>query len=201
MQKSIEGDLNYGLVLFEGIALPRRIIVRLTDIEGLPSKRSPTVTLTFEILEGRVMCTSLIALAADEHRDISAAFLGSLNLDALKIEALESLAAERKTNDSDTYKPASRQRGRAVARKLADGANQIRRKELLLIGFHYSNPVNRRQPTKAVMLNMGYGSRATAIRRVNDARAKGWVLPVEANDSQIDAHFEEIKRIMSNENA
>lgn len=201
MHKTIEGDLNYGIVLFEGVALPRRIVVRLTDIERAPGSKHPTVTLTFEVLEGRVNCTSLSVIGNEDHQDISSAFLSEINIDALKIEALSSLASERKAADSDIYIPASRERGRSVAKKLADASRDIRKRELLLIGFHYSNPANRRHPTKAVMLNMGYGSRATAIRRVHEARNKGWILPESASDSQIDAHFELIRKMMGAENA
>ena len=196
MTKAIIGDLNSGLVSYEGVLVPRKMKVTFSDPEGVPGNRKPSITLQFEVGEDRLKCVSIALTASKDTQDIRSTLLREINVDALAIEAFETVALERKAEGSDEVRPARLEVGRAAAKKLADNVSQLSRQELLHIGFHYSNPANSQSPTQAVRKALGYGSRHTALRRIQAARDKGWVLPRDATPKEILLHFEEVKRRM-----
>lgn len=196
MQKEFIGDLNNGLVVYKDVLLPYRIRVVLTDTKSTPGRRSPSCVLMFELREERAKCVSVTVTSGDDNSSISSAHLGKLDIDKLWLEAAETLALQYKAPYSDEVEAASPKRGRTAAKLLADNAGKLSKRELMLIGFHYSNPANRKSPTKAVQLAMGYGSRHTALRRIEEARKRKWVLPRESTDAAIKRHFEKIQKEM-----
>lgn len=196
MTKAIIGDLNSGLVSYEGVLVPRKMKVTFSDPEGVPGNRKPSITLQFEVGEDRLKCVSIALTASKDTQDIRSTLLREINVDALAIEAFETVALERKAEGSDEVRPARLEVGRAAAKKLADNVTQLTVEELMHIGYHYSNPANSNFPTQAVWKALGYGSRHTAIRRIQVARDKQWVLSRDATPKEILLHFEEVKRRM-----
>jgi hypothetical protein len=196
MTKAIIGDLNSGLVRYEGLLVPRKIKVVFSDPEGVPGNRKPSITVQFEVGEDRLKCVSIALTASKDTQDIRSTLLQEIKVDALGIEAFEAVALERRAEGGDEVRPARLEVGRAAAKKLADNVSQLSRQELLHIGFHYSNPANSKSPTQAVWKALGYGSRHTAIRRIQAARDKGWVLPRDATPKEIVLHFEELQSQM-----
>ena len=196
MTKAIIGDLNSGLVSYEGVLVPRKMKVTFSDPEGVPGNRKPSITLQFEVGEDRLKCVSIALTASKDTQDIRSTLLREINVDALAIEAFETVALERKAEGSDEVRPARLEVGRAAAKKLADNVTQLTVEELMHIGYHYSNPANSNFPTQAVWKALGYGSRHTALRRIQAARDKGWVLPRDAKPEEILLHFDVIKSEM-----
>ena len=196
MTKAIIGDLNSGLVSYEGVLVPRKMKVTFSDPEGVPGNRKPSITLQFEVGEDRLKCVSIALTASKDTQDIRSTLLREINVDALAIEAFETVALERKAEGSDEVRPARLEVGRAAAKKLADNVTQLTVEELMHIGYHYSNPANSNFPTQAVWKALGYGSRHTAIRRIQAARDKQWVLSRDATPKEISLHFEEVKKRM-----
>lgn len=192
MLKEFIGEIA-PLVIYEGILLPNRIKVVLTDTTSTEGRRRPSVVVVFEIKEERAKCVSVTVTSGDDKASISTAELAKINIDKLWLEAAQSLALQYKAQGQDEVEIATPKRGRAAAKKLADNVSQLSERELMLIGYHYSNPANQKSPTRAVQLSMGYGSRATAVRRVEEARRKGWVLPLGSSPKKIEKHFEAVK--------
>ena len=174
--------------------MPRRFRVTLSDETEGKSDRAPTVTVAFEIREERIKCHSVQIDSGDGQLSIKSSLLHELNIDQLGIDAAASLSLEYKTPGAEEVVPAQLRTGRAAAKELADGVDRLSRRELMHIGYNYHNPANSKAPTQAVQKAMGYGSRHTAIRRVKEARAKGWVLPEHASEEQLKTHFLEIQR-------
>ena len=200
MVRRAVADVNQGFVRYQGVLMPRRFRVTLTDETSSAADLLPAVNVAFEIREERIKCISISIESGEGQRSIKSTFLHELNIDKLGIEGASTLAFELKTPDGEEVVPAQLQVGRAAARKLADGVNRLSVRELMHIGYHYSNPSNSKAPTQAVQVAMGYGSRHTAIRRIKEARDKGWVLPVESSANEILAHFQEIRRRMDEKN-
>lgn len=176
--------------------MPRRFRVTLSDERDADADLLPDVTVSFEIREERIKCVSVLVESGEKQLSIKTSLLQELNIDQLGIEGAASLALEQKTPGGEEVVPAKLKVGKAAAKELADGVDRLSRNELMHIGYHYSNPANFKAPTKAVQIRMGYGSRHTAIRRVQEARKQGWVLPQEASQEQIQKHFLEIRRKM-----
>ncbi len=198
MQKEFIGEIGR-LVKYEGVLFPDRIRVVLTDTESPPGSRSPSTVLIFELKEERAKCTSVSFIAGDDHNSITSGHLRDINVEDLWLEASKSLALQYKAEGSDEVEVANPKRGHAAAKKLADNVSQLSLKELMMIGFYYSNPRNRKTPTKAVQLGMGYGSRHTALRRIEEARKRGWVLPKAASETEVTRHFKKIQKKMQGE--
>lgn len=194
MEKSVQAMLNQGLVSYQGVLFPRQFNVTLIDSKGTPGARKPTVNLVFEIGEERLKCVNVSVVSSSDNKSIGSPFLQSLEIDRLGEESLSKLALQLKPNSDEELEPAELSRGRRASKELADGVLRLSSRELMFIGFHYSNPLNAKSPTKAVQAGMRYGSRHTALRRIEAARAQGWVLPREASREQIDAHFEDIRK-------
>lgn len=200
MEKSITGIINSGLVRYRGILFPRQVKVTLIDEAGTPGARKPSTTLLYEIGEGRLKCISVTIAASADNKTISTAFLATLDVDEIGEEALASLALEVRSGTEDELQPAELSRGRKASKELADGVLRLSVRELMFIGFHYSNPLNAKSPTKAVQMSMGYGSRHTALRRIEEARKLGWVLDRNASPAEIEAHFNSIRERISDSN-
>lgn len=194
MQISVQGELNQGFVRYKGLHFPRQVRVTLVDTSKTEGARKPSVNLVYEITEERLKCISISVNATADNKTISAAFLQSLDVEKLGLEALSNLALQVKPNTDDQLEQAELSKGRRASKELADGVDRIGLRELMFIGLHYSNPINAKSPTKAVQTNMGYGSRHTALRRIEEARAKQWILPRGASRGEIDAHFEVIRK-------
>ncbi|MEY4409246.1 MAG: hypothetical protein RLZZ138_497 [Actinomycetota bacterium] len=200
MEKSVQGMLNHGFVIYNGLHFPRQVKVSLVDASKTVGARKPSINLVYEITEGRLKCISVSLTATADNKSISTAFLHSLDVDKLGREALADLALQVKANTDDELEPAELSKGRRASKELADGVARIGLRELMFIGLHYSNPLNAKSPTQAVQRNMGYGSRHTALRRIEEARSKNWVLPRGATREEIDAHFEEIRKRLEHGN-
>lgn len=196
MQKEFIGEISR-LVLYKDILLPDRIRVVLTDTKSTPGRRAPSCVLIFELREERAKCVSLSVTSGDDNSSISTAYMRKLDIDKLWLEAAETLALQYKAPDTEEVETANPKRGRIAAKMLADNVSQLSKRELMLIGFHYSNPLNRKSPTKAVQLAMGYGSRHTALRRIEEARKRGWVLPQGSTDAAIKRHFNKVQKEVS----
>jgi hypothetical protein len=194
MEKSVQGMLNQGFVRYKGIHFPRQVRVTLIDNGKTEGAKKPSVNLLYEITEERLKCISISVNSNADNKSISSAFLQSLDVESLGREALTTLALEVKPNTDDQLEPAELSKGRRASKDLADGVNRLSLRELMFIGFHYSNPINAKSPTKAVETNMGYGSRHTALRRIALARTKNWILPRGATREEIDSHFDEIRK-------
>jgi hypothetical protein len=194
MKKDIVGDLNKGFAKIDGLLIPGRIRVVLTDPDGPTGDQLPTIRINFEVKEARAKCTELTIIANDDCRSVKSTLLREIDLEALALEAIGTLALQHKTPDSDEVIPAPLPIGRAAARKLAAGVKRLSVVEMMHIGLHYSNPANAKAPTQAVYKGLGYGSRHTAIRRINEAREQGWVLPKGAGAEETARHYEELKR-------
>jgi hypothetical protein len=196
VQKEFIGEISR-LVFYKEVLLPDRIRVVLTDTKSTPGRRSPSCVLVFELREERAKCVSLTVTSGSDNSSISSAHLRKLDIDGLWLEAAEKLADQYKAPNTDEIEPASLKRGRAAAKTLADNNSQLSRRELMLIGFYHSNPLNRKSPTKAVQLAMGYGSRHTAIRRIKEARKRGWVLPQGSTEAALKRHFNKVLKEVS----
>lgn len=194
MEKSVQGMLNQGFVRYQGVHFPKQVRVTLIDNGKTEGARKPSVSLLYEITEERLKCISISVNANADNRSISSAFLQALDVEKMGREALAALALEVKPNTDDQLEPAELSKGRKASKDLADGVNRLSLRELMFIGFHYSNPINAKSPTKAVETNMGYGSRHTALRRIALAREKNWILPRSASREETDAHFEVIRK-------
>jgi hypothetical protein len=192
MHKEFIGEIA-SLVIYEGILLPRKIRVVLTDTKSTPGRRKPSAVLIYEVMEERAKCVSVTFTAGKDNASISSSELAKVDIDGLWLEAAQTLALQYKADAQDELEIATPKRGRAAAKRLADNVGKPSKMELMLIGYHYSNPLNQKSPTKAVQLSMGYGSRATAIRRIEEARKKGWVLPLGSSEKKIKKHFEQVK--------
>jgi hypothetical protein len=200
MEKSIQGILTHGLVAYKGLLFPKQVKVSLFDSQGVPGNRAAPVTLLFEITEERLKCISLTAHASADNRSISSSLLRDINVEKIGEDALASLALELKVQSDEEVTPAPLSKGRRASKELVDGLQRLTLRELMFIGFHYSNPLNAASPTKAVWHSLGYGSRHTALRRIEEARSKGWVLGRDATREQIDAHFEIIRKRLEDSN-
>lgn len=194
MQRSVQGELNQGFVRYKGLHFPKQVRVTLVDTSKTEGARKPSVSLVYEITEERLKCISVSVNSTADNKTISSTFLQSLDLEKFGLEALADLALQVKPNTDDELERAELSKGRRASKELADGVTRIGLRELMFIGLHYSNPINEKSPTKAVQMNMGYGSRHTALRRIEEARAKQWILPRGASRDQIDAHFEVIRK-------
>jgi hypothetical protein len=200
VEKSVQAMLNQGLVSYQGVLFPRQFKVTLIDSDGAPGARKPTANLVFEIGEERLKCINVSVVSSSDNKSIGSPFLQTLDIDRIGKDSLVTLAWQVKPNSDEELEPAELSRGRRASKELADGVARLSSRELMFIGFHYSNPLNAKSPTKAVQIGMGYGSRHTALRRIEDARAKGWVLPRSASRGDVDAHFNEIRRRMEESN-
>lgn len=200
MEKSVQAMLNQGLVSYQGVLFPRQFKVTLIDSDGAPGARKPTANLVFEIGEERLKCVNLSVVSSSDNKSIGSPFLQTLDIDRIGKDSLATLAWQVKPNSDEELEPAELSRGRRASKELADRVTRLSSRELMFIGFHYSNPLNAKSPTKAVQVGMGYGSRHTALRRIEDARAQGWVLPRSASRAAVEAHFDEIRRRMEESN-
>ncbi len=200
LENSVQALLNQGLVSYQGVLFPRQFKVTIIDKDGAPGARKPTANLVFEIGEERLKCINVSVVASFDNKSIGSAFLQSLDIDRIGRDSLAALAWQVKPNSDEELEPAELSRGRRASKELANGVLRLSSRELMFIGFHYSNPLNAKSPTKAVQVGMGYGSRHTALRRIEDARSQGWVLPRNATRADIDAHFAEIRRRMEESN-
>ena len=200
MEKSVQAMLNQGLVSYQGVLFPRQFKVTLIDSDGAPGARKPTANLVFEIGEERLKCINVSVVSSSDNKSIGSPFLQTLDIDRIGKDSLVTLAWQVKPNSDEELEPAELSRGRRASKELADGVTRLSSRELMFIGFHYSNPLNAKSPTKAVQVGMGYGSRHTALRRIEDARVQGWVLPRSASRADVDAHFNEIRRRMEESN-
>ena len=193
MQRSVKGELNQGFVRYKGLHFPKQVRVTLADTSRTEGARKPSVSLVYQIIEARLKCVSVSINATPDNKSISSAFLQSIDVEKEGRNALAELALQVRPSTDDELEPAELSKGRRASKELADGVVRIGLRELMFIGLHYSNPINAKSPTKAVQINMGYGSRHTALRRIEEARSQNWVLPRGATRDQIDAHFEEIR--------
>lgn len=200
MEKSVQAMLNQGLVNYQGVLFPRQFKVTLIDNKGTPRARKPTANLVFEIGEERLKCVNVTVVSSSDNKSIGSPFLETLDIDRIGQDSLATLAWQVKPNSDEELEPAELSRGRRASKELADGVVRLSSRELMFIGFHYSNPLNAKSPTKAVQAGMGYGSRHTALRRIEEARSQGWVLPRSATRTDIDTHFAEIRRRMEESN-
>lgn len=187
---STTGQLNGGWVLFEGLILPRDILIQLEDTSSPPGDKSPTISISVRVTESRARIDRVVFIGGAQLGSIKQSHLRTLEIDQIVEQAIFEIG--RKLDDDEVVIDAPSDRRKKAARKLMDGRYDMSRRELLEIGKIFCNPENRRAPVQMVQLKLGYGSRSSADRRIKEARNRGWIPPVGASDEELTEHFNEI---------
>ena len=189
-QVSTVGQMNAGWVIFEGLILPRDILIRLEDVDSPPGDRFPSISISVRVTESRARIDRVTFTGGAENGSVLQSHLRQIEFDQVVEESLFSIG--RQLDDDDVVVEAPTDRRRRTARRLMDGRYDITKRELLEIGKIFCDPANRRAPAQMVQLKMGYGSRPTADRRIKEARKQGWIPPVGASDDELTNHFHQI---------
>lgn len=137
---------------------------------------SPSLHAEFEMQDGVSKCTSLRFEAHTEGRGIQTGDLTTLaSLRKLGEEAFLSLAVKVSEKPSDWYSP---RRDRSVHQSARRDIHTGGDSELMEVARIYRENING-NPVEAVEQEMGYTSRRTAARRIQQARApeKGLLPP------------------------
>ena len=126
-------------------------------------------------------------------RQVRQGDLEGLDLERIKREAFSDLLLKYdKSTDLVTY-PTERKRGRKKINELAESANAPNTSEFVAVASIYCDPKNRANRSQAVRIQLGYGSIATANRRIKEARDKGWIPPVGSSSEEYTSRFEQLR--------
>jgi hypothetical protein len=169
---STTGQMNAGWVTYEGLILPRDILIQLEDNISPPGDKIPTLSISVRVTESRARIDRVV-------------FIGGADLGSIKQSHLRNLEFDQVVEQAIA----------AIGLRLDDdGRFEMSTRELLEVGKIYCNPENRRAPAQMVQLKMGYNSRPTADRRIKEARKQGWVPPVGASVEELANHFDKIMK-------
>lgn len=198
---STTGQMNAGWVIFEGLILPRDILIQLEDNTSPTGDKLPNISISVRVTESRARIDRVVFVGGAELGSIKQPHLRNLEFDQIVEQAIFEIG--RKLDDDDFVVAAPADRRQRAARKLMDGRYEMSKRELVEVGKIFCNPENRRAPAQMVQIKMGYNSRPTADRRIKEARNQGWVPPVGASDEALTKHFHQIlkKEKEWNENA
>ncbi|WP_322409147.1 hypothetical protein [Microbacterium invictum] len=179
-----------GLVKLGRFAVPREVEVHVTGDATLPvGRRWPQARFRFEVIDGAAVCTEVNISSKPGDRAIRTTDLTVFNLDALAEEAFTRFAETEIAPETYSRKPggdaaAMPEVHRGVYRGFADSDAELRE-----VARVYLSPGARPKPTDSVMKLLGYGSRATASRKVKEARARGLIPSPGAGAAELDAAY------------
>lgn len=190
---SVTGQLGKGFAASGNLLIPKEATAFLRDHRGVPGARRPDVTILFQLLDGQLATASVALTATSLTRQVKQGDLEAIDLEEIKRHTLSTLVLEYdKATDLATY-PTERQRGRKKVNELAENANHPNTAEFVAVASVYCDPKNRANRSQAVKAQLGYGSIATANRRIKEARDKGWIPPVRSSLEEYTKRFRELQ--------
>lgn len=190
---TVTGNLGKGFSASGDLLIPKEATVLLRDHEGVPGARRPDVIILIQLLDGQLTTASVSFTATSLTRQVKQSDLEALDLEQIKRHTLSTLVMQYdKATDLITYET-ERKRGRKKVNELAENANSPTTAEFAAVASVYCDPKNRANRSQAVKTQLGYGSIATANRRVKEAREKGWIPPVGSPPETYTSRFEELQ--------
>jgi len=190
---SVTGNLGKGFAKTGNILIPKEATVFLRDHKGVQGARKPDTTIVFQLIDGQLMTSSVTLSATSLTRQVKKGDFDALNLELIKRKAFSDLVLEYdKATDLVTY-PTERKRGRKTVNELAASSNTTRVSEFVAVGTVFCDPKNRANRSQAVMSQLGYGSIATANRRIKEARDKGWIPTVGSTEEEYTERFRNLE--------
>lgn len=190
---SVTGQLGKGFAAIGDLLIPKEATVFLRDNQGVPGARRPDVTIVLQLLDGQLTTASVALTASSLTRQVKQGDLEGLDLEEIKRHSLSTLVLEYdKATDLVTY-PIHRQRGRKKVSELAENANHPNTSEFVAVASVYCDPKNRANRSQAVKAQLGYGSIATANRRIKEARDRDWIPPVGSSLAEYTKRFRELR--------
>jgi hypothetical protein len=190
---SVSGNLGKGFAIFGELLIPKEATVFLRDHQGAPGARRPDITIVVQLLDGQLTTTSVSLVATSLTRQVKQGDLEGLDVEAIKRHMHSELVLDYdKATDLATY-PTERKRGRRKINELAESANAPNTSEFVAVASIYCDPKNRANRSQAVRMQLGYGSIATANRRIKEARDKGWIPAVGSSLAEYTARFQQLQ--------
>jgi len=190
---SVSGNLGKGFAIFGELLIPKEATVFLRDHQGAPGARRPDITIVVQLLDGQLTTATVSLTATSMTRQVRQGDLEGLDLERIKREALSDLVLTYdKATDLATY-PTERKRGRRKVNELAESANAPNTSEFVAVASIYCDPKNRANRSQAVRMQLGYGSIATANRRIKEARDKGWIPGVGSSSEEYTSRFQQLQ--------
>jgi hypothetical protein len=190
---SVSGNLGKGFAIFGELLIPKEATVFLRDHQGAPGARRPDITIVVQLLDGQLTTATVSLTATSMTRQVRQGDLEGLDLERIKREALSDLVLTYdKATDLATY-PTERKRGRRKINELAESANAPNTSEFVAVASIYCDPKNRANRSQAVRMQLGYGSIATANRRIKEARDKGWIPAVGSSSEEYRSRFQQLQ--------
>jgi hypothetical protein len=185
--------LGKGFAIFGELLIPKEATVFLRDHQGAPGARRPDITIVVQLLDGQLTTATVSLTATSMTRQVRQGDLEGLDLERIKREALSDLVLTYdKATDLATY-PTERKRGRRKINELAESANAPNTSEFVAVASIYCDPKNRANRSQAVRMQLGYGSIATANRRIKEARDKGWIPGVGSSSEEYTSRFQQLQ--------
>jgi|AntAceMinimDraft_1070359.scaffolds.fasta_scaffold97665_1 hypothetical protein len=190
---SVTGNLGKGFAASGDLLIPKEATAFLRDHGGVPGARRPDVSLVFQILDGQLTTVLVTFSTSSLTRQVRQGDFEGIDLEAIKRRALSDLVLEYdKATDLATYQT-ERKRGRKKINELAESANAPNTSEFVAVASVFCDPKNRANRSQAVKTQLGYGSIATANRRIKEARDKGWIPAVGSSSEDFNNRFEELQ--------
>jgi len=190
---SVSGNLGKGFAIFGELLIPKEATVFLRDHQGAPGSRRPDITIVVQLLDGQLTTASVSLVATSLTRQVKQGDLEGLDVEAIKRHMHSELVLDYdKATDLATY-PTERKRGRRKINELAESANAPNTSEFVAVASIYCDPKNRANRSQAVRMQLGYGSIATANRRIKEARDKGWIPAVGSSLAEYTARFQQLQ--------
>lgn len=186
---SVSGNLGKGFAIFGELLIPKEATVFLRDHHGAPGARRPDITIVVQLLDGQLTTASVSLAATSLTRQVKQGDLEGIDVEAIKRHMHSELVLDYdKATDLATY-PTERKRGRRKINQLAESANAPNTSEFVAVASIYCDPKNRANRSQAVRMQLGYGSIATANRRIKEARDKGWIPAVGSPPEEYTSRF------------
>lgn len=190
---TVSGNLGKGFSASGDLLIPKEATVLLRDHQGVPGARRPDVIILIQLLDGQLTTASVSLTTTSLTRQVKQSDLEALDLERIKRYTLSTLVMQYdKATDLITYQT-ERKRGRKKVNELAENANSPTTAEFAAVASVYCDPKNRANRSQAVKTQLGYGSIATANRRVKEARDNGWIPPVGSSPETYTSRFEELQ--------
>jgi hypothetical protein len=190
---TVTAHLGKGFSASGDLLIPKEATVFLRDHKGVPGARRPDVSILIQLLDGQLTTASVSLIATSLTRQVRQGDLEAIDLEQIKRHALSTLVMQYdKATDLVTYQT-ERKRGRKKVNELAENANSPTTAEFAAVASVYCDPKNRANRSQAVKTQLGYGSIATANRRIKEAREKGWIPSVGSSPEAYTNRFEELQ--------
>ena len=190
---SVSGNLGKGFAIFGELLIPKEATVFLRDHHGAPGARRPDITIVVQLLDGQLTTASVSLAATSLTRQVKQGDLEGIDVEAIKRHMHSELVLDYdKATDLATY-PTERKRGRRKINQLAESANAPNTSEFVAVASIYCDPKNRANRSQAVRMQLGYGSIATANRRIKEARDKGWIPAVGSSSEEYTSRFQQLQ--------